>query len=389
MLAPILTDGSRFVGEAWPTWTIDQNRRRRQQNFCIAQYCSAEHFLLRAGAPCAVSKDPSREIAVATSQNSTPTGPAAARPLDWALLAVLVVLGGSSFTFIHLAIETMPPVGVTTGRLWIAAIALFAIMSIRGMQFPPLLMRTKDGISPHPAWRSMMAVGIVGYAIPFLIFPWAQQEVASGLAGLYMAFMPLSTLGLAYFFADEALTPQKIAGFALGAVGVALLIGPEAISGVAGSSVLAQAALLLATFLYAGSAVISRRAPPIRPTVFSAGTTLMGALCASPALLFAEADPASWSLASMTSVLILGLGPTAAAGFVIIVIIQRAGAGFMALANYVTPVFAVVAGAVLFHERLHPTAFAALAIILIGVAVSQHRGKARTLAPALSDHKSN
>lgn len=340
-------------------------------------------------ATCAIARDPGREIAVSTLEKSALQGPSAARPLDWALLAGLVVLGGSSFTFIHLAIETIPPVVVTTGRLWIAAAALFAVMIFRGMGFPPLLIRTKDGRRLHPAWRSMMAVGAVGYAIPFLIFPWAQQQVASGLAGLYMAFMPLSTLGLAYFFADEALTPQKIAGFALGAVGVALLIGPEAVSGVAGSSVVAQAALLMATFLYAGSAVLSRRAPPIRPTVFSAGTTLMGAIFTTPALLFSEANPESWSAASVASVLILGIGPTAMAGFVIIVIIQRAGAGFMALANYVTPVFAVVAGAVLFHERLHLSAFAALTIILIGVAVSQNRGKARALAPALADQKSS
>lgn len=302
-------------------------------------------------------------------------GPAAAGPAEWALLALLTTLGGSSFTFIHAAIETVPPALVAVGRLWIAAIALYAVMRAKGRKFPSLIVRTKSGLRPHRLWAWMMAVGIVGYSIPFLIFPWAQQYVESGLAGVYMAFMPLWTLGLAYLFADEKLTPQRIAGFLMGFVGVLILMGPEVIAGVAGSSFAAQAGLLLATLLYAASAVLSRRAPAARPRVFSAGIVLMGAVFATPALLFTSIDPATWSAKSIASIFILGLGPTALAGVIIIMIIRRAGASFMALANYVTPVIAVILGALLFHERLDPTAFVALAVIFAGVAVSQRKSK--------------
>jgi len=75
----------------------------------------------------------------------------------------------------------------------------------------------------------------------------------------------------------------------------------------------------------------------------------------------------------MASVVILGLGPTALAGIIIIMIIRRAGASFMALGNYFVPAIAVFLGAVLFHERLAPQAFIALAVILVGVAISQSR----------------
>jgi drug/metabolite transporter (DMT)-like permease len=59
----------------------------------------------------------------------------------------------------------------------------------------------------------------------------------------------------------------------------------------------------------------------------------------------------------------------------LILLIRRVGASFMALANYVTPLFAVFAGAVLFGERLGLNVFAALALIFAGVAISQRRGK--------------
>lgn len=302
-------------------------------------------------------------------------GPADVRGVEWALLALLIALGGSSFTFIHAAIETVPPSLVAVGRLWIAAIALYGVMRAKGRRFPPVLVRTKKGLRPHLLWAWMLGVGIVGYSVPFLIFPWAQQYVESGLAGVYMAFMPLWTLGLAFFFADEKLNAQRIAGFLMGFAGVLILMGPEALRGVAGSSLAAQAGLLLATFLYAASAVMSRRAPPARPRVFSAGIVLMGAVFATPALLFAPVEPAQWSIKSIASVFTLGLGPTALAGVVIIMLIRRAGASFMALANYVTPVVAVILGAVIYHERLDATAFLALGIILAGVAVSQRKSK--------------
>ncbi len=312
--------------------------------------------------------------------NQPRSGPADATPLDWSLLALLTLVGGSSFTFIHAAIETIPPALVAIGRLWIAAAALFLLMRAKKQSLPSFLIRTDKGVRLNAIWGSMIGVGAIGYSIPFLIFPWAQQYVESGLAGVYMAFMPLWTLGLAYFFADEKLNAPRIAGFLMGFAGVLILLGPEALDGVKQSGFLAQAGLLLATLCYAISVVLTRRAPGTSPRVFSVGAVAMGAIFATPALLFAPIDHTAWSTKSLASVVILGIGPTALAGFIIFTIVARAGAGFMALANYVTPVVAVILGAILFHERLEPTAFIALGLILTGVAVSQH--KARQKSPA-------
>ncbi|MEZ5894901.1 MAG: DMT family transporter [Parvularculaceae bacterium] len=296
---------------------------------------------------------------------------------DWLLLLLLVGLGGSSFALIRAAIDTIPPVAVSVGRLWIAAAMLFIIMRMKNRKWPPLMAGNK----PHRLWAWMAAIGAGGYAAPFLIFPWAQQFVPSGLAGVYMAFMPLWTLGLAYFFADERLTPQKIAGFALGFAGVGILVGPEALNGFAHkghapSSLLAEAMLLLATLFYAASAVMARRAPAARPRAFSAGIVLMGAVFATPALLIAgDLNISEWSAKSIAAVIALGVGPTGLAGVVIIVLIRRVGASFMALANYLTPIWAIIVGVIAFGERLAPSAFIALAVIFAGVAISQRRGR--------------
>ncbi|NWG91373.1 MAG: DMT family transporter [Parvularculaceae bacterium] len=308
-------------------------------------------------------------------------GPAEASPIDWMLLAALTAIGGSSFTFIHAAIETVPPALVAIGRLWIAAGALILVMKARRQNFPPLLVRTNGRSRLNMIWRWMIAIGIVGYSIPFLIFPWAQQYVESGLAGVYMAFMPLWTLALAYFFADEKLTPAKVAGFLLGFAGVLILLGPAAISGVKTSGFLAQAGLLVATLCYAVSVVLTRRAPGASAAVLSAGVVGMGAVFATPAFFFSTFEPSQWSPESVASVIVLGLGPTALAGIIIFTVVARAGASFMALANYLTPIVAVFLGAILFHERLDFGVFAALALILAGVAISQRRPRPSARAP--------
>lgn len=309
-------------------------------------------------------------------------GPAAARPFDWLLLAALVALGGSSFGFIRTAVATIPPAVVSTGRLWVGAIFLYFVMRLARRRFPPLVVTSAGGPRLHLSWASMLAVSAIGYTIPFFIFPWAQQFIASGLAGVYMAFMPIWTLGLAYLFANESLGRAKLAGFALGFSGVILLMGPDVVGGAAKSSLLAQAGLLVATLCYAISVILSRRTPPIRPRVFACGTVLGAAIMSTPVLFFIEMHPEQWTLASMLSVVALGIGPTGLAGIVIIMLVKRAGAGFMALANYLTPIWAVMVGALVFGERLGFNVFAALAIILAGVAISQRRKRAEITPPA-------
>jgi drug/metabolite transporter (DMT)-like permease len=287
---------------------------------------------------------------------------------------MLVVTGGSAFAMIEVALGSMPPALVTFGRLSVAGAFCYLVLRAKGGRLPPLL-EIRDGRRRLArAWPPLLAVAFIGYVIPFFIFPWAQQTVESGLAGVYMAFMPLWTLVLAFLFAGETLTRMKIAGFLLGLVGVFILMGPDVVAGVAQSSLVAQAGLLFATLCYAVSVVISRRYAGLVTDVnaFAAASILPAALMSAPALLFTPVEPERWRFSAIVSVLLLGVLQTGLAGIVIFAMVKRVGAGFMALANYLTPVFAVILGAALFHERLQLNVFIALGLILAGVAISQH-----------------
>ncbi len=301
------------------------------------------------------------------------TAPGEPTAFDWLLLGAIVLIGGSSFAMIRTAVETLPPAAIMAGRLWVAAAVLYVLMRMKGRKFPPLLVATPGGPRAHRSWMSMAAVGIVGNTIPFFLFPWAQRHVESGLAGVYMAFMPIWTLGLAYFFAGEPLTRGKLIGFGLGLLGVLILMGPEAAEGIVSSSFVAQGAMLVATVCYAITAVLARRAPPVRPRTYAAGAILCAAIAATPTLIFTTIPADALTPAAVLSVIGLGVGPSGVGSLFIVMIIRRVGASFMALANYVTPVWAIGLGAVLFNETLATSVFVALAIILAGVFISQRR----------------
>ncbi|NNL87993.1 MAG: DMT family transporter [Marinicaulis sp.] len=301
---------------------------------------------------------------------------------DWALLILLVSLGGSAFAMIRVAVETIPPIVVTVGRLWVGALVMIVVMKHAGRRFPDFFVRGKASVTVSQEWRWIIAIAAVAYFAPFFIFPWAQQHIESGLAGVYMAFMPIWTVMLAYFFASESLGVKKIVGFILGLIGVLILMGPEILGDIENSALGAQIAVLIATLCYAGGAVMTRRAPYVRPRAFAAGTLFCAAIMSTPALFFVELDPSTWSLGGLINVVALGLGPTGAAGIIIIIIIQRAGAGFMALANYLVPLWAVAIGAALFNERLETSVFIALPIILLGVAISQRQGRSTATSEA-------
>ncbi len=312
------------------------------------------------------------------SSSDIPSNAQTASVVDWLLLIVIVFIGGASFAMISMAVKTIPPGFVAVGRLWVGMIAVYLLMRQRGGVLPALFISDDNGSAKGrkrlaPIWVSMTGFGLFGYAIPFSIFPWAQQFVPSGLAGVYMAFMPIWTLGMAALFANEKITTPKLIGFALGLVGVAILLGPEAVKGAVDASLWAQFAILLGTICYAVGAVVTRLAPPVRPTVFSAGSLIIGALAATPGVLFASFSPADWSASSIAAVIGLGLFPTGLAAYLIVTLIRRVGAGFMALSNYLTPFVAVAIGAMAFGERLAPTSFLALGVILAGVLISQRK----------------
>jgi drug/metabolite transporter (DMT)-like permease len=291
--------------------------------------------------------------------------------LDWVLLLTLVGMWGSSFFFIEIALRSITPLTLVAIRIALGAILLFAAM--RALDLP----------TPRDArrWGYFGVLALIGYCLPFLLIAWGQQSVDSGLAGILVGFMPLATLLLAHrFIAGEQVTAAKLTGFVLGFAGLAVLLGPEALREWrgAGTELLGQLACLGGALCYAGNSIVTKRMPPTHALVAAAWTTTLAAvLMLAVAVAFDDPLALEPDWPAVATCIWLGIGPTAIATLVYFRLIARAGPTFMSLVNYMSPVVAVSAGVVFLDEPLRPSALAALALILVGIALATRRDARR------------
>ncbi len=290
------------------------------------------------------------------------------RPRDWLLLFALVAMWGSAFLFNRIALERFTPVSLVTLRLLVGAAVLAVATSLS-----------------RPGWRGLrralwpwfLAMALVGNALPFWLIAWGQETIDSGLAGILMAVNPLATLLLAHFLIPgETLTARRLAGFALGFVGIVVLMGPALLldrpetRGV----LLAELAVLGGALCYSAGSIIAR----LRPESDDLLTSTMVLILASGLMLPLDlASPAPWPAAPGWPALLaagfLGVIATGLATVVYFRLLRSAGPSFLSQINYLIPVWALALGAVVLDEPVTPRTLLALGLILGGIALAQVR----------------
>jgi drug/metabolite transporter (DMT)-like permease len=288
------------------------------------------------------------------------------RPLiDWFVLLVLAGLWGTSFMFVKIAVRDITPVTLVAARFVIAASVLSVAVHARGLRLP----------TSRRVWSHYLLMGLIGNSIPFTLIAWGQIRIDVGLAGILMGVMPLMTLLLAHFFVPgERMTPRMACGFAVGFIGLVALFGPEALLELGGeaSDLLSQVAIASAAICYAISTIIARRLATLDPLVSATTVMWITSAIMVPAALWVDRP---WDLAlsaeSIASAVWLGLFATALATILYFRIIQRAGPTFLSLINYMIPVVALAAGAIILNEDLVWTVLIGMALILTGLAISQ------------------
>lgn len=292
---------------------------------------------------------------------------------NWALLACLGLIWGASFMFVGVAVREIGPLSVAAGRLAIATATLLPLAILLGHRLP----RTPRLLG------YAVAVAFLSNAAPFTLLAWGQQTVPSAVAGVYMAAMPLLILPLSHFLIpNERINRRKSLGFAVGFVGVLVLIGRDTLSALGTGGALPQLACLGAVLGYALGSISLKRAGAADPLAFAALTMGIATLMTAPLALIGEAPfSAPVGLAPLASVVMLGLTATALALLLMMKILSRAGPPFLSMVNYQVPLWATFFGATLLGESLPGRLWPALALILCGIAISQGVFARRSGAP--------
>ncbi len=289
------------------------------------------------------------------------------RSRDWIQFALLSIAWGASFLFIKIALADLSPLMVGWLRLVIASLTLWIIA---------LLARLRPRFSRR-AWLTLAAMGLFNNSLAFVLIPWGEQYIDSGLAAILNSTVPLFTIVLAHFFLfDERLSARRLGGLVLGFAGVVLLMAPPIIASggdwLTAKSVQGSLAVILASACYAIATVIGRRFLRGEPPVLTAATQLsFGMLWLLPLVLLTNSlgSLATMSMPTWGSMLWLGVVGSGFAYLLYFSLLRNVGATQVVVVTYVLPLIGVTLGVLILGEQLTWTMLAGLALILGGLMV--------------------
>ena len=273
----------------------------------------------------------------------------------WLAFAAMSLIWGVPYLFIKIAVRGgVTPPALAWGRVTLAAVVLLA-----------LAWRAGTLGDVRGRWRWLLAYAVAEVSIPFPLIAVGEEHVASSLAAIIIASVPLIGAVLAMRFDNsERPTPVRAAGLMIGFGGVVALVGID----IAGNpqELLGTAAILIAAVGYAiGPMVIKHRMAGLDPRAMIGVGLALASLVLAP---FALLDPPHRipTAGALASVVVLGILCTAVAFVVFTVLIHEAGTSRATVITYVNPVVAVALGVTLLGEQPGAGAVAGLLLILAG-----------------------
>jgi drug/metabolite transporter (DMT)-like permease len=288
----------------------------------------------------------------------------------WAAFAAMSVLWGVSYLLIEIAVRgglTAPDVA------WLRVV--IAAVLLTGLAWRSGSLGTLRG-----RWRWLLAYAVAEISIPFPLIAAGEVHVASSLAAIIIASVPLINAVLALRF-DHAERPAPIRalGLGLGFSGVIVLVGLD----VAGSraELLGALAILGGAVGYSiGPMLLKLRLGGLDPRALMGASLTLAAVILTP---FAALDtprrmPSTGALAAVVA---LGVFCTAAAFTIFTVLIREAGTSRATVITYVNPVVALALGTWLLGERPGAGAVIGLVLILAGSWLSTRRPRPDAAPP--------
>ncbi|MDX1690355.1 MAG: DMT family transporter [Acidimicrobiia bacterium] len=282
--------------------------------------------------------------------------------VDWALFASIASIWGSSFLLIDIGLDAFEPGLVTFVRVGLGAVVL------------ALVPRARRPVA-RADWPRVVALSVTWVALPFTLFPLAQQHINSAVTGMLNGATPVFTAFVATFMLRRLPRGSQLVGLAVGFAGVAAI---SLASGSEGRTQLLGVVLVLgATAMYGLSINISA---PITQRYGSlpvmARMLALATLWTAP---FGIVDGAASSFAWDAAVAVgfAGAVGTGAAFVIMGTLVGRVGSTRGSFITYFIPVVALVLGVVFRGDEVTPVGILGIVLVLIGAALASRREAAR------------
>ena len=285
---------------------------------------------------------------------------------------ILATIWGTTWLFIKVGLEDLPPIAFAAARFLLSVTILLVVIRVQKIPLP------KTG----KEWRLIALTGVLQFSINYSMVFWSEQYITSGLAAVLQATITVFGLVLAWIFLpNERITPQKIVAVLIGIVGVAVIfidqlrienwmafLGCVAI--VIGAYAAAQASIL-----------VKAKAGGVHP----AALVFAQMICGLPAViiysLIREGNPLAfnWSGRAVVCVLYLSVFGTVAAFWLYYWLLSKIESTKAMMISLVTPLLAVIIGAIVLGERLPPQTGIGGLLIIAGIGLIVFRRRRREI----------
>ncbi|HEV2517291.1 MAG TPA: DMT family transporter [Devosia sp.] len=275
----------------------------------------------------------------------------------WLLIILLGAVWGCSFLFNAVLIREISPLWVSAGRVTIGAAICWLVF---------FATRKKLPTDPNLYWQFLI-LGILNYAVPFALFPFAEQTVASSIVGVINGMTPMTTVIVSQLWpGGEKASWNKVVGVAIGFAGAVILALPSLGVG-ASAQIIGLLAAFIATLCYALTLNYARRFAKVEPYAVASASLTGAALISVPVALFFSGIPIITRPETWGALFGISVFSTSFSFLLVYWLLPRVGATNLSLNTFITPISAILLGVLVLHERFELIHILGIIVIFLGL----------------------
>lgn len=275
--------------------------------------------------------------------------------LIWLLLCIV---WGTTWIFIKLGLEDLPPLSFAAIRFSVACLILFPILKIQQIETP----------KGKGVWSFVFITGLLQFSFNYGLLFWGEQYITSGLAAVLQATIPAFGLILARIYVGEQITGLKIASILLGLTGVAVIFR-EQLFLYGEMAFLGSLAVVVGAFGASYASVLTKaKGISHHPAALVFWQMFVGHLPLWAVGLLKEGSPLNfrWTWQALICVLYLSVFGSIVAFWLYYWLLSKIDVTKAMMIAFVTPLVAVLVGSI-FGEKLEIQTLIGGALVLLSV----------------------